>query len=233
MSSLSISLSNKQFLPDVEPSDTTAIMAKKIQTANDLLNYNSRILERLNFHVVRVKNDIVKIQQDVDNKNHKMTCKLLKSLPTEIKQKIMLYTLKCPHDIVTQELPNWVDYSGLNHPYKYEIATYSPRTNLFIVLTETKVGTTLITTKNVEAYEDYFRAPHHFLWSHGRSWNLEKYNGTIVSNLHLFKAKKYPWENSQHLIPLHELKKIARMNQIVGRSKLKTREDHIKAFMKL
>ena len=235
MSSLSISLSDKQILHDVDPSDTIETMAKKIQTATDLLNHNSRILKRLIFHVDRVKHDIVIIQKDVENKNHKLTYKLLKTLPTEIKNKIMLYTLKCPHDIVTQELPNWVDYSGLNNHHKYEIATYSPRTNSFSIITETKFGTILRNTKNAQAYEDHFRISHLIPeWSpHGQSWNLDTYDGTIVSNLHLFNAKKYPWFTSQYLIPLYELKKLARMNKIVGRSKLKTREDHIKAFMKL
>jgi|MDTA01.1.fsa_nt_gb hypothetical protein len=228
--------SPRLILQDVEPSDTIEIMAKKIQTATDLLNYNSRILERMIFHVDRLKNDIVIIQKDVENKNHKLTYKLLKTLPTEIKNKIMLYTLKCPHDIVTQELPNWVDYSGssLNNHHKYEIATYSPRTNSYSIITETKFGTILRNTKNAQEYENYFRWDREEVWIHPmKYWRRDTYDGTIVSNLHLFNAKKYPWFTSQYLIPLYELKKLASMNKIVGRSKLKTREDYIKAFMKL
>ena len=64
---------------------------------------------------------------------------------------------------------------------------------------------------------------------------METYNTYCKSSkIYLYVSPlNFLWKIRDDIITMKEIKLVATQNKIKGRSKLKTREDYIKAFMKL
>lgn len=169
-----------------------------------------------------IRRQIADIRGDIDQRVSELNGKLLKTLPQEILSKIMLYVLQCPHDIENAKIPTWTNIS--NH-----ITTTSK--NGYTIITEDDLGVIVRKTNDSYAYEMYFA---HGDYNYGNSFDYVMYSGTIVSELRKLRQRRCPWNDDGHYaVSCYEVKNLARLNKIKGRSKFKTRAEYIKAFMGL
>ena len=210
------------------------VMSLTIQQYKKQLDEFNVELDRSAKHVKKIQKKIKNIQNTIHARVRVLNTQLLQTIPPELMVKIMLYTLKCPFDIEKQEIPKWINTSGLYHNLVLpsqtvnEICTESKKG--YTIITETVRCTILRNTKSEATYCDYF-----VFGDIGRlqGFNHVIYDATIVNFLHMLNTRKCNWSNGHYLISCSEVKKLARLNQIKGRSKFKTRVEYIQALMKL
>ena len=180
-------------------------------------------LEKSMETVESIRRQIADIRGDIDQRVSELKW-LHKTLPQEILSKShpVVYVLQCPHDIEKAKIPTWTSIS--NH-----ITTTSK--NGYTIITEDDLGVIVRKTNDSYAYEMYFA---HGDYNYGNSFDYVMYSGTIVSELRKLRQRRCPWNDVGHYaVSCYEVKNLARLNKIKGRSKFKTRAEYIKAFMEL
>ena len=152
----------------------------------------------------------------------------IQRLRPEIRNKIMLYALSCPHNIKNQQIPKWQRYRlGIDGPHG--IRTNSK--NGYTDITEWETGTILKTTHDQSCHN------HYIMYNYRQHPNICGFKiivfaPSVANELHFMRQPYNAGHTSRFAVPCKQVKTLARVNQINGRSKLKTRLDYVKAFMR-
>lgn len=153
----------------------------------------------------------------------------IQRLRPEIRNKIMLYALSCPHNIKKQKIPKWSKYRiGIDGPHG--IRTDSK--NGYTDITEWETGTILKTTHD-QSCHNHYSAFNYRQHPNICGFKIIVFAPSVVNNLHFMRRPHNQGNTSRFAVPCKHVKTLARVNQINGRSKLKTRLDYIKAFMRV
>lgn len=150
-------------------------------------------------------------------------------LRPEIRNKIMLYALSCPHNITNQQIPKWEGYRiGIDGPRGIKTKSKTGYTDI----TEWETGTIMKKTPDKSWHNHYIMCNYR---QHPNVVNFKIiiFAPSITNNLHYMTRPINGGNTSRFAVPCKHVKTLARVNQIKGRSKLNTRLDYINAFMKL
>lgn len=168
---------------------------------------NSKIFKRIDNIEEKINEIINKIYPP--NTLTAQSISRVQQLPTEIKNKIMFYTLKCPHNIKIINIPKWIGVTNCDESIN----------KMYRIKTKSKRGYTEITEGDICTIKN-----------HNGMFIL--YANSIVNDLHEMSVRRNQSPNGHFLVPCAEIKQLASFNKIKGRSKFKTRLDYVKAFMK-